>query len=283
MGPLPTNKERQRRHPSRTRRLLAHVQDRRRSNSSGLQRSSQDPVTKRDVDRSGQQLRFVRRLGAAGCGNNTASGFIALVSNTTGVDNTASGTGALLSNTTGFGNTAIGSGADVSAGNLFNATAIGSGAIVNSSNKVRLGDTTVTVIEGQVPFTFSSDQTRKENFQPVDGEVVLSKLRGLSLTSWNYIGHDPQQFRHYGPMGQEFFAAFGHDGIGIIGSPTTLTSSDLAGILMSAVQAVERRTMELRQETERLKATVEAFKAENTGLKARLEWAERAISGDATK
>jgi len=216
-------------------------------------------------------------------GNNTASGFIALVSNTTGVDNTASGTGALLSNTTGFGNTAIGSGADVSAGNLFNATAIGSGAIVNSSNKIRLGDTTVTVIEGQVPFTFSSDQTRKENFQPVDGEVVLSKLRGLSLTSWNYIGHDPQQFRHYGPMGQEFFAAFGHDGIGIIGSPTTLTSSDLAGILMSAVQAVERRTMELRQETERLKATVEAFKAENTGLKARLEWAERAISGDATK
>jgi hypothetical protein len=84
----------------------------------------------------------------------------------------------------------------------------------------------------------------------LDGEEVLRRLSGLRLTSWNYIGHDPKQFRHYGPMGQEFFAAFGHDGIGTIGSPTTLTSSDLAGILMSAVQAVEKRTMELRQETE---------------------------------
>jgi hypothetical protein len=41
-------------------------------------------------------------------------------------------------------------------------------------------------------------------------------------------------------MGQEFFAAFGHDGIGTIGSPTTLTSSDVAAILMSAVQAMEK-------------------------------------------
>jgi len=77
--------------------------------------------------------------------------------------------------------------------------------VVSASNKIRLGNPSVTVIEGQVDFTFTSDMTKKENFQPVDGEEVLRKLSTLNLTSWNYIGHDPKQFRHYGPMGQEFF------------------------------------------------------------------------------
>src|SRR5262249_10942759 len=170
--------------------------------------------------------------------DNTASGFGALLTNTTGFANTASGVLALQSNTTGNLNTAMGFAANVASGNLSNATAIGDNAIVDASNKIRLGDAKVTVIEGQVDFTFTSDQTKKENFQPVDGEEVLLKLRRLNLTSWNYTGHDPTQFRHYGPMGQEFFAAFGHDGIGTIGSPTSLTSGDVAGILMSAVQAM---------------------------------------------
>src|SRR5262249_9693084 len=152
---------------------------------------------------------------------------------------------------------------------LNNATAIGAGAIVDGSNKIRLGNTAVTIIEGQVDFTFTSDQAKKENFLPVDGEEVLKKLRGLTLTSWNYIGHDPKQFRHYGPMGQEFFAAFGHDGIGTIGSPTTITSADMASIVMIAVQAVEKRTMDLH--------------AENAELKARLERLEQALAGDAVK
>jgi hypothetical protein len=54
-------------------------------------------------------------------------------------------------------------------GNLTNATAIGAQAVVTASNKIRLGNTAVTVIEGQVAFTASSDKTKKENFQPVDG------------------------------------------------------------------------------------------------------------------
>jgi Chaperone of endosialidase len=135
----------------------------------------------------------------------------------------------------------------VSAGNLTNATAIGAGATVNASNKVRLGNTAVTVIEGQVAFTASSDKTKKENFEPVDGEEVLGKIRGFELSSWNFIGHDPKEFRHYGPMAQDFFTAFGHDGVGQIGSETTINSGDLAGILMIAIQALEKRTAELRQ------------------------------------
>ena len=115
--------------------------------------------------------------------------------------------------------------------NLTNATAIGNGAFVNASNKIRLGNTQVTVIEGQVAFTAVSDKTKKENFQPVDGEEVLGKIRGFELSSWNFIGHDPKEFRHYGPMAQDFFAAFGQDGVGQIGSETTINSGDMAGFL----------------------------------------------------
>jgi trimeric autotransporter adhesin len=146
--------------------------------------------------------------------NNTASGVNALLSNSTGNENTAGGFLALQDNTTGIFNTAIGFGANVFFGNLTNATAIGNSAIVDASNKIRLGNTDVTVIEGQVPFTAVSDKSKKENFQPVDGEEVLGKIRGFELSSWNFIGHDPKEFRHYGPMAQDFFAAFGHDGIG---------------------------------------------------------------------
>src|SRR5262249_21223705 len=110
----------------------------------------------------------------------------------------------------------------------------------------------VTEIHGQVAFTSGSDKTKKENFQPVDGEEVLAKLRGFELTSWNFIGHDPKQFRHYGPMAQDFFAAFGNDGIGQIGKETTINSGDMAGILMIAVQALEKRTAELKQKEARI-------------------------------
>jgi len=102
----------------------------------------------------------------------------------------------------------------VSGTNLTNATAIGNGAIVNNSNKIRLGNTQVTVLESQVGLTVVSDKTQKENFQPVDGEEVLAKIRGFELTSWNFIDHDPKEFRHYGLMAQDFYAAFGQDGIG---------------------------------------------------------------------
>jgi hypothetical protein len=204
-----------------------------------------------------------------------------------------------LTNTTGSNNTAIGDGADVSAGTLVNATAIGFATLVNASNKIRLGNAAVTVIEGQVPFTSSSDKTKKENFRPVDGEEVLAKMRGFALTSWNFIGHDPQAFRHYGPMAQDFFAAFGHDDVGQIGSETTINTGDMAGILMSAVQALEKRTAVLQQkeaqlavltqelavlqaQNARLRAAVVHQQERDAALAARLERLEAAAARAAT-
>ena len=191
--------------------------------------------------------------------SNTASGRSALMLNESGSSNTAAGFEALMSNTTGDNNTAIGASADVSSGGLTNATAIGANALVDASNKVRIGDSDVEVIEGEVAYTFTSDRTRKENFRPVDGEQVLGKLRGLDIPSWNYIGQDPATFRHYGPMAQDFYQAFGKDDVGTIGTSTTLNTGDLAGILLIATQALERRT------------------EENSDLRGRVEELERLV------
>jgi hypothetical protein len=206
-------------------------------------------------------------------GVNTAIGAAAFSSNTTGSQNTANGAGALRSNTTGSNNTAMGYLADLSAGHLENATAIGAHAHVNASNKIRLGDTHVTVIEGQVAFTAVSDKNQKENFWPVDGEEVLKKIRGMSLASWNYIGHDPKQFRHYGPVAQEFFAAFGNDSVGTIGTETTINSGDMAGILMIAIQALEKQNAQQAEQIQRL--TIE-----NMELKTGLDRISRIVGVD---
>jgi hypothetical protein len=97
---------------------------------------------------SGNQALLLNTTG----GENTGSGANALIANTTGSFNTAIGNNALANNTTGSQNTAIGFGARVSVGDLTNATAIGAGAVVDDSNKIRLGNTAVTLIEAQGDF-----------------------------------------------------------------------------------------------------------------------------------
>ncbi len=127
--------------------------------------------------------------------NNTAVGTSSLPSNTTGFQNTAMGSFSLLTNVTGNSNTAIGFGADVSAGNLTNATAVGEGAVVNASNKVRLGNSAVTVIEGQVPFTTPSDGRFK--YQVKEDVKGLDFIRRLRPVTYQFdVKRFDEQQRH---------------------------------------------------------------------------------------
>ena len=109
---------------------------------------------------------------------NTVVGLNAAGNLTTGTNNTAIGNKAMESNITGGGNTIIGSLANTGGNNLSNATAIGYDAIVSASNKVRIGNTNVTVIEGQVPFSSPSDGRFKTNVsEEVKGVAFIMKLR----------------------------------------------------------------------------------------------------------
>ncbi len=114
-----------------------------------------------------------------------------------------------------------------------------------------------------------SDVRRKENFVPVNGEDFLSKIAAFNLTSWNYKGQDAKSFRHYGPMAQDFYEAFGKDAFGTIGNDTTISSGDFDGINFVAIQALEKRTSDLAkandkllQENKALLESIDKIKAE---------------------
>jgi trimeric autotransporter adhesin len=117
---------------------------------------------------------------------NVAIGYDALYSNqptstANGIRNTGVGNNALYNNTTGYYNTAIGYFANVSTGALTNATALGYFTSVNASNKVRIGNSSVGVIEGQVAYTWPSDARFKENVaEDVKGLDFIMKLHPVS-------------------------------------------------------------------------------------------------------
>jgi hypothetical protein len=91
------------------------------------------------------------------------------------------------------------------------------------------------------------DRNKKENFRSIDGEQILSKIRTMPITEWNYKGHDPTT-KYIGPVAQDFYAAFhlgGTDSLGI----STLC---IDGVNIAAIQALEKRTAELQKANEEI-------------------------------
>ncbi|MBO9594745.1 MAG: tail fiber domain-containing protein [Niabella sp.] len=106
-----------------------------------------------------------------------------------------------------------------------------------------------------------SDSTKKENYRQPDGIAFLSKIRGMKIGSWNYKGQDKQLHRHYGPMAQEFYSLFGHDGVGTIGNDTTIASADIDGVIMIALQALVKQADQLSEANKKLQQRVQQLEA----------------------
>ncbi len=119
---------------------------------------------------------------------------------------------------------------------------------------------------GDNAWSVTSDSTKKTNFKSVDGEEILNKISQFKLTSWNYKTQDPANFRHYGPMAQEFYSAFGNDGIGTIGNDTTISSSDFDGINFIAIQALEKRSKEQVSSIQNLESRIKELEDKNQEL-----------------
>jgi hypothetical protein len=207
--------------------------------------------------------------------NSTAMGYFSSAqgANSTAMGNHASATGV---NSTAMGNNTTANGANSTAMGNFVSTSGFNGAFVigdNSTTTVmqsfvdngfrarfaggyRLltnsaANVGVVLTPGANAWGAISDVRLKENFEPVDGEDFLQKISRMQLTSWNYKVQDPKMFRHYGPMAQDFFAAFGKDKYGTIGCDTLINQQDFIGVNFIAIQALEKRTQKIEQlETE---------------------------------
>ncbi len=112
-----------------------------------------------------------------------------------------------------------------------------------------------------------SDSTKKEKFAYADNENFLNKLSNLKLGSWNYKGNTGVNNRHYGPMAQEIFSAYGKDAFGSIGCDTLLASADMDGIMMILLQGLEKRTTVQKQENAQLKTEISNVTAQLANLK----------------
>jgi hypothetical protein len=119
---------------------------------------------------------------------------------------------------------------------------------------------------GQSGWSNYCDRNKKENFEEVDGEWVLRKIRNIPITKWNYKRTDTND-KYIGPMAQDFYAAFHLGGTDSLGINTIC----IDGINMKGVQALEKRTSEMQVEIDKIRRQNENLISENKKLKEQFE------------
>lgn len=235
---------------------------------------------------------------------NTAIGYFSL-DISTGERNTAVGSHSLGANTSGDRNTSIGysSGVNNSLGsyNTFigyrtqvnntiikvNSTAIGNEAIITASDQVRIGNSSVTSIGGQVAWTTLSDGRFKENIkEDVAGLNFVLNLRPVSYevnkTAFDeFVGSEyidnkkSASQREVGFVAQEVEALIQSLGVEFNGVDAPEDGNDYYGIRYSQfVIPLVKSVQELNEKLEKENA---ALKAQNDEMLKRIEKLEKIL------
>ena len=194
-------------------------------------------------------------------------------SNTSTVNGIVSGTNYL-----GDNNTAIGYQSTFFNNNtslITNATAIGNGANANASNMIRLGNSAITVIQGQVGFSAASDIRLKKNI--VNTNYGLSTVLNLRPVEYNLISNDLKQVGFIAQEVQKLVpeVVTGKEGNLENGEILGITYSNLVPVLTKAIQEQQvqitgaseinhLQTLEIAE----LKAKLQKQQAELNELKA---------------
>ncbi|MEO8149113.1 MAG: T9SS type A sorting domain-containing protein [Bacteroidia bacterium] len=237
-------------------------------------------------------------------GGNCAMGYGAMSSNTTGGDNVAVGYGAFEYNTTGYRNVGIGQRAlnwnttgqkntavgwqanpTTFVGTFNNITAIGSEAIVDASNKIRLGDNSVSSIGGQVGWTnFSDGRIKKEIKENVPGLKFINDLRPVTyhfdldkeneLTGINDSSSYPEKYdiekiAFTGFIAQEVEASakkinYDFSGVDKSGKIMGLRYAEFVVPVVKSIQELSQENEILKKEIMELKAAFIEMKQQNS-------------------
>jgi hypothetical protein len=231
---------------------------------------------------------------------NTGVGGYALASNQAGKNNTVVGYNTLYKNVAGSNNVAVGYGAgydmasnsyctyigvfaDASLNKITNATAVGYSAKVNASNKVVIGNTSVTVIGGKVGWSILSDgRFKKDIKQDVPGLSFINKLNPVTYhinreklerffgTSDSTIQSMKNDFAASDKKLRTGFVAqevekvakeinYDFDGVNAPENDKdnySLVYADFVPSLVKAVQELSKQNEELKKEVDELKAMI---------------------------
>ena len=209
--------------------------------------------------------------------SNVAIADSALYANTTGSNNVALGYRAGLTNTTGATNTFIGATADASAAALSNSAAIGFGATVNASNKIRLGNASVTVVETQGSFVTVSDRRLKTNIN--DNFIGLNFIKAIRPVHYELKAQ--KGLIYDGFIAQEIDSILQKQGIanfsGLVkpqnteGGYYTVSYATFVVPLVNAVKELDAKSEALNKENAALKAELEKMKKDNANLKTSVD------------
>ena len=127
------------------------------------------------------------------------------------------------------------------------------------------GASGVSLAPGSGTWTSLSDRNAKENFSDVDAKNILAKVAAMPVLTWNYKTQ-AAAIRHIGPMAQDFKAAFN-----VGESDTGITTVDEGGVALAAIQGLNQKMEELKNELNRKDA-------ENAELMQRLEKLEQLMT-----
>jgi len=128
------------------------------------------------------------------------------------------------------------------------------------------------IAAGGASITCASSRTLKENYSGVDGEEVLARMRGIPVTTWNYID-EGRRSRHMGPFSEDFWAAFG-----LGDDPRGIGHLDIDGVNFAGVKALEERTRQMQEAGRRHAAELQAQQAEVARLRSELSETQRRLA-----
>lgn len=152
--------------------------------------------------------------------------------------------------------TYIGSNSGTLGGSFTNATAIGYTAVVDASNHVRVGNTNVTQIGGQVAWSNLSDIRIKKNIEDID--KGLDFVKSLRPVKYNISNNDTDIKEHWGLIAQELQEKIG-DSKGVLDVPEnpdnmmSIAYTELVAPLIKAIQEQQEQIESLKQEIQSIK------------------------------
>jgi hypothetical protein len=89
-----------------------------------------------------------------------------------------------------------------------------------------------------------SSRTAKEGFETIDGNALLEKIDALPIGTWHYIAAPD---KHLGPVAEDFHQAFG------LGTTDKMIApSDMAGVALAAVKALQDQVQQRDRQIEAL-------------------------------
>jgi hypothetical protein len=132
----------------------------------------------------------------------------------------------------------------------------------------------VSLAAGSGSWASLSDSTKKENFELVNYNDVLEKVRKIKVYTWNYKTQ-ATSIRHIGPTAQEFSRLFG-----LGENNTTINTVDIDGVNMAAIKALAEKTALLEakgKELEQALNQIKQLKNERALFKSQLDELEKQI------